>query len=174
VGPGAGRREAEAGSASLIDPDGPLELTDGAPRLVAGRCTDCGALTFPLRRRCPTCGGDVERTSLPRRGTLWTWTTQGFEPPSPPWVPDGDGGEFEPYAVGYVEFPGCLRVEGRLTEAREGHLRIGMPMEVVRVSRGDRVTYAFAPAAEPPVRVSGPGEGVRANREVPPSPRGGS
>ena len=45
---------------------------------------------------------------------LWTWTTQGFEP-KPPYVADG---EFEPYGVGYVEFPGFLRVEGRLTEVR--------------------------------------------------------
>jgi uncharacterized OB-fold protein len=90
----------------------------------------------------------VERVSLPRRGTLWTWTTQGFEPPSPPYRPESDGGEFEPYAVGYVELPGFLRVEGRLTESRPERLRIGMPMEVVAVTRGDRVTFAFAPAGD--------------------------
>jgi uncharacterized OB-fold protein len=113
--------------------------------LIAGRCADCGALTFPLRGRCPACGGGaVERTALPRRGMLWTWTTQGFEPPSPPYVRDGEAGEFEPYAVGYVEFAGALRVEGRLTEADPGRLRIGMRMEVVAVSRGGRVGYAFA------------------------------
>jgi uncharacterized OB-fold protein len=82
---------------------------------------------------------------LPARGTLWTWTTQGFEP-KPPYVPDE--GEFEPYGVGYVEFEGYLRVEGRLTEADPGRLRIGMPMEVVALERGGRVSYAFAPAEE--------------------------
>lgn len=101
---------------------------------------------FPFRERCPPCGGDVRRLLLPRRGTLWTWTTQGFEPKSPPYRPDD--GEFEPFAVGYVEFEGCLRVEGRLTEAEPERLRIGMPMEVVALTRGDRVAYAFAPAAE--------------------------
>ena len=40
-------------------------------------------------------------------------------------------GEFVPFAVGYVEFPGCLRVEGRLTENDPARLRIGMPMRVV-------------------------------------------
>lgn len=79
---------------------------------------------------------------LPRRGTLWTWTTQGFEPPSPPYVRDGDG-EFEPYAVGYVELPGFLRVEGRLTESRPERLRIGMEMEVVVSANGGRPTFAF-------------------------------
>ena len=102
-------------------------------------------MTFPLRERCPSCGGRVERMLLPARGTLWTWTTQGFEP-KPPYVPDE--GEFEPYGVGYVEFEGYLRVEGRLTEADPGRLRIGMPMEVVALERGGRVSYAFAPAEE--------------------------
>jgi len=100
-------------------------------------------LTLPLRDPCPSCGGGVERVLLPERGTLWTWTTQGFEP-KPPFVRDGDG-EFEPYAVGYVEFPGYLRVEGRLTEAEPERLRIGMAVEVVGVERGTRLTYAFAP-----------------------------
>jgi uncharacterized OB-fold protein len=84
---------------------------------------------------------------MPRRGTLWTWTTQGFEPPSPPYVPAGEG-EFEPYAVGYVELPGFLRVEGRLTESRPERLRIGMPMEVVVATNGARPSFAFAPAEE--------------------------
>jgi uncharacterized OB-fold protein len=53
--------------------------------------------------------------------------------------------EFAPFAVGYVEFAGLLRVEGRLTEASPGRLRIGMPMEVVALERGDRATYAFRP-----------------------------
>jgi uncharacterized OB-fold protein len=96
-----------------------------------------------MRDRCPTCGGAVERELLPARGTLWTWTTQGFEP-KPPYVADGNG-EFVPYGVGYVEFAGYLRVEGRLIEGDPERLRIGMPMRVVAVTRGDRTTYAFAP-----------------------------
>jgi uncharacterized OB-fold protein len=143
VGPRAGRHQAPAGSPDLTV-DGPLDLDADPPRLVAGQCGDCGSATFPLRERCPACGGAVERTLLPPRGTLWTWTTQGFEPPTPPYV--ADGGEFEPYAVGYVEFDGYLRIEGRLTEADPERLRIGMPMQVVPLERGGRVTYAFAPA----------------------------
>jgi len=126
----------------------PLELGDGPPRLEAGRCAGCGEVTFPLRTRCPACGGDLERMLLPPRGTLWTWTTQGFEPPAPPYVSGEDDGEFAPFAVGYVEFAGLLRVEGRLTEPEPSRLRIGMPMEVVALERGDRVTYAFAPVDE--------------------------
>jgi uncharacterized OB-fold protein len=139
MGSRARRDQAVAGSADLT----PVDLDGREPRLVAERCVECGTYTFPLRGRCPTCGGDVERELLPSRGTLWTWTTQGFEP-KPPYVGEGDG-EFVPYGVGYVEFVGYLRVEGRLTEADPERLRIGMPMRVVAVNRGDRVTYAFAP-----------------------------
>jgi len=56
-------------------------------------------------------------------------------------VPDGE--EFVPYGVGYVEFDGFLRVEGRITQA-DG-LAIGMPVDVVAVERAGRTTYAFAP-----------------------------
>jgi uncharacterized OB-fold protein len=141
VGPGEGRDHAQAGSPALSDT--PVELDGGEPRLVAARCLACDALAFPPRSRCAACGGDVERVPLPRRGTLWTWTTQGFEPPSPPYVA-GDG-EFEPYAVGYVELPGFLRVEGRLTESRPERLRIGMAMEVVVSANGGHPTFAFRP-----------------------------
>jgi uncharacterized OB-fold protein len=83
----------------------------------------------------------VAETLLPERGTLWTWTTQGFEPKSPPYVADR---EFVPFAVGYVEFPDCLRVEGRLTESDPARLRIGMPMRVVAVDHAGIASYAFA------------------------------
>ena len=118
-----------------------LELGDGGgPRLVAGRCGGCGETTFPLRERCPVCGQELERILLPRRGTLWTWTTQGFEPKSPPYL--ADAVEFQPFAVGYVEFAGLLRVEGRLTT---GDPQIGAEMEVVAIEHGGRLTYAFTP-----------------------------
>jgi uncharacterized OB-fold protein len=97
---------------------------------------------FPLRERCLQCGGAVERELLPRRGTLWTWTTQGFEP-KPPYV--ADEGEFRPYAVGYVEFADYLRVEGRLADVDPDGLAIGMPMQVVALERAGALTYAFAP-----------------------------
>lgn len=139
MGPDEGA-EAGSGQLTVAVEDAPVEVVDGVARLVAGRCVACGTALFPLRARCPSCGGDVERVLLPSRGTLWTWTTQGFEP-KPPYVADGD--EFEEYGVGYVEFDGFLRVEGRLTRADA--LRIGMPMEVVAVERAGRTTYAFAP-----------------------------
>ena len=130
-------------AATSLDETQPVRLVDGVARLVAGVCRECDTLMFPVRERCPACAStEVAETLLPERGTLWTWTTQGFEPKSPPYVADG---EFAPFAVGYVEFPGYLRVEGRLTESDPARLRIGMPMRVVAVDHAGIASYAFAP-----------------------------
>jgi uncharacterized protein len=128
---------------TAADPATPVRVVDGAARLVAATCRGCGAVTFPVRERCPGCGSsELEETLLPERGTLWTWTTQGFEPKSPPYVSEG---EFAPFGVGYVEFSGFLRVEGRLTEADPEKLRIGMPMRVVAIDHAGVQSYAFEP-----------------------------
>lgn len=109
-------------------------------------------MTFPTQPDCPRCTSDrMENETFARRGTLWTFTTQQFVPKSPPFAYSQTEEEFEPYAVGYVEFPGQARVEGRLTETDATKLRIGMEMEVVVVpfmqdADGDEVvTYAFRP-----------------------------
>lgn len=126
------------------------ERADG-PVLVGGRCADCGHIDFPLKRHCLKCfDGVLEKVDLPRRGTLWTFTTQQFPPPSPPYAGTG---EFEPFAVGYVELPGALRVEARLTEASPEGLTIGQEMELTIVSLGEsedggeRTIFAFQPVA---------------------------
>lgn len=124
----------------------PLEIVDGVARLVGGRCLSCHEAMFPYRARCQHCGDEVERTLLPGSGTLWTWTSQEFEPTSPPYELS-PGASFEPYAVGYVEFPGYARVEGLLTVSDPALLRIGMDMDVVAVARGESLVYSFAPSA---------------------------
>jgi uncharacterized protein len=116
------------------------------PQLIGGRCTDCGSVTFPVFPSCARCGSvDVEQHLLPRRGTLWTFTTQEFLPKEP--YASGETVEtFKPYGVGIVQLGDEVRVEGRLTTADVAELRIGMGMEVVVVPfTGDVVTYAFKP-----------------------------
>jgi uncharacterized OB-fold protein len=60
---------------------------------------------------------------------------------------------FQPYGVGYVELPGGVRVEGRLTENDPAKLAIGMNMEVVfepyrTEENGDEIiSFFFRPAA---------------------------
>src|SRR5438105_10841284 len=124
-----------------------LFTVDGAQaRLIGSECARCGVVTFPRQASCPRCTSlDVRERLLGRRGTLWSWTIQCFAPKSPPYAVD-DPEVFEPYGVGYVELPGEVRVEARLTVADPERLEIGMPMELALVlAFGGGVTYAFAP-----------------------------
>jgi uncharacterized OB-fold protein len=92
----------------------------------------------------------MDERLLSRRGRLWAWTTQSFAPPSPPY--SGPRGEaFVPFGVGYVELPGEVKVEARLTEADPEKLVPGIEMELVLVpfrtdDKGNEVvTFAFRP-----------------------------
>jgi uncharacterized OB-fold protein len=130
--------------------DGLIAGTPDAPQLIGSECRVCGVVGFPAQSSCAACtSSDVTARRLARRGTLWTWTIQCFPPKSPPYA--GDPDEFEPYGVVYVELPGEVRVEARLTEADPERLRIGMPMELVLIPApggNGAVTYAFMPVEE--------------------------
>jgi uncharacterized protein len=129
--------------------DGLFVESDGEIRLIGSQCEECGVVTFPRQASCPRCTSlAVRQRLLARRGTLWSWTIQCFAPKSPPYAAE-DADAFEPYGVGYVELPGEVRVETRLTVADPAQLRIGAPMELTLIPApgdGDRVTYAFQPA----------------------------
>jgi len=123
------------------------------PRLIGSRCSACGIVTFPSQDSCARCAStDMREQLLERRGRLWAWTTQNFPPPSPPYTgPTGEA--FVPFGIGYVELPGEVKVEARLTEADPERLAQGMDMELVVVpfrtdDKGNEiVTFAFRPVA---------------------------
>ena len=124
-----------------------------SPALLCSRCRDCGRAAFPAQDSCAACcSANVRVEELPRRGTLWTYTVQRFMP-KPPYNSGETPETFQPYGVGYVELPGGVRVEGRLTENDPAKLEIGMPMEVVfypyrRDEDGtERVSFAFRPVS---------------------------
>lgn len=101
------------------------------PELLGSRCRRCGEHTFPAQQGCRACSAsDSETVSLGNRGTLWTWTIQGFLPKTP-YAGQESAAEFVPYGVGYVEMPCGLRVEARLKPNTPETLRIGMPMTLV-------------------------------------------
>jgi uncharacterized protein len=124
-------------SLSPIAPD--LWTASDRPQLNGGRRIADGEIVFPMP------DGDAaaayEPVALSRTGTLWSWTIQSFRPKSPPY----EGPEaFVPYALGYVELPGEVIVETRLTQSTS--LKIGMPMELVIVPLNDaQSTFAFSP-----------------------------
>ena len=134
--------------------EGLFTWSDEPPRLIGSRHRETGVVSFPAE----TTTADVEEVLLSRVGRLFTWTTQQFVPPSPPYTGNTDPDSFTPYAVGYVELPEGILVEGRLTEADPERLAIGQQMELVLIAfrtepgvsgEPDRevITFAFAPVA---------------------------
>jgi uncharacterized OB-fold protein len=120
------------------------------PQLLGSRCPECSNVAFPSQQGCPRCGHDgMSITPLARRGTVWTWTTQGFRPKHPYNAPGTDD-TFEPFVLGYVELPGEVRVESQLLTTRDD-VHIGMEVELVIVpfrvddDGNEIVTFAFAP-----------------------------
>jgi uncharacterized OB-fold protein len=121
------------------------------PNLLGSRCRKCGNVSFPVQSSCPRCTSDeMHEEKLPREGRLWSFTVQGFPPPSPPYRgPVGD--QFVPFGVGYVELPGAVRVETRLTESDPERLHIGDEMRLVLVplTRDEDGTEVIGFAFEP-------------------------
>ena len=122
------------------------------PQLIGSRCDDCGAKTFPSQAYCPRCTSTaMTEVLLPRTGSLWTWTVQGFRPKSPPYRGDDTLEDFEPFGIGYVDLDGELMVEARLTENDPERLAVGIAVELVIVplcrdeDGTDVLTYAFRP-----------------------------
>ena len=131
--------------------EGLFEWPSEEPKVHASRCDACSFVTFPAQDACPSCGSDtVSPTLLSRRGTLWTWTRQRFQPKNPPYLGTEPASEFVGYGVGYVELPEA-RVEARLTVGVDEPLEIGQEMELTVVpfttdADGTEVlTYAFRP-----------------------------
>lgn len=129
---------------SALAPIAPGLWTDEAdPRLIGARRPN-GEIIFPLPEG--DAAAELEPVALSRRGTLWSWTTQGFEPKEPYNGPQ----PFEPYLVGYVELPGEVIVETRIVDAKPADLVIGMAMTFTIVPFDDhRATYAFRPERQP-------------------------
>jgi uncharacterized OB-fold protein len=141
----------ESGDASGAPSESDLFcMLDDEPRLIASRCETCSEITFPEQPSCPRCASQsVARELVGPRGVLWTWTVQTFAPKPPFLAAD----PFEPFGVGYVELPGQLRVESRLTESDPSRLRIGLPMKLTLVDlpgHPNRTTFAFEPAEGQP------------------------
>lgn len=122
-------------------------LGGAEPVLLAGRHRITNRIVFPQPEGEER--DQYEQIQLPREGRLWSWTVQRFRPKTPPYT----GPEtFEAFAMGYVELPGTVIVEARLTDIAFDELRIGMPLILTVVpfaTDPDGTTvllYAFRPA----------------------------
>ena len=104
----------------------------GLPHLVGARCPQCGTYVFPPRAdNCPNpgCAADeLEPVALSRRGTLWSYTENRYQPPPP--YPQVD--PFEPFAVAAVHLAEeGLIVLGKVVDGTlAADLQVGMDMEL--------------------------------------------
>lgn len=123
-------------------------LTDEQPpRLIGARDRETGRIVFPM----PT-GSEAARYDpypLKREGRIWSWSVQRFQPKSPPYIGDEP---FEPFAFAYVELPGEVIVEARLTGFAFDALDCGLPVRLTTLpfattpDGASLYTFAFEPA----------------------------
>ncbi len=101
------------------------------PRLIGTKCKSCGTYFFPKSPICqnPKCQNkdDVTEIPLSKKGRLWSYTFQYYQPPPPYKGTD----PFVPFGIGLVEFPEGIKVLGAITDCAEEDLKIGLYMEVV-------------------------------------------
>ncbi len=127
---------------------GLFEWPAAEPRLVGSRCRQCGEVRFPADLFCPQCCTEsTEEIRLSRRGRLYSFTVQRFQPPPPYRGPN----PFVPYGVGMIELPEGLRITSVLEESDPDRLRVGMAMELVITKffeddeGNDVLAYKFKP-----------------------------
>lgn len=101
-----------------------LEGPEG-PHLRGSRCTECGAISFPIRPVCPRCQTEAaEEMALSRTAKLYSYTVCSTAP----------AGWKAPYFQAYVELSEGLRVFTLISsevEPRLDVLKVGMDMELV-------------------------------------------
>jgi uncharacterized OB-fold protein len=104
---------------------------DDEPALLGTRCPTCGTVFFPPEEawcRNPACQGrQLEPVRLSRRGRVWSFTDNRYQPPAPYVSPD----PFVPYAIVAVELAEeRMVVLGQLEGGIDG-LRAGQEVELV-------------------------------------------
>jgi uncharacterized OB-fold protein len=94
--------ETRAEARTLVCGGGAVEIgPDRIVYLVGGACADCGAIAFPRAPVCSVCmGEDIRSARLPRRGTLYAFSTVHVAPKR--WQ--------LPMRIGYVDLENGVRV----------------------------------------------------------------
>lgn len=115
----------------LIDASGPQ------PRLVAGRCKACGALSFPKAAVCSSClSQDLDTAHLASEGTLYAFATVHQAPKN--WI--------VPYHLGYVDLTDGVRVLAHIegTPHINGKVRLGLGRVGTAADGSPLMSYVFA------------------------------
>ena len=119
-----------------------VEITQDGPALVAGRCTACGATSFPKAAVCTECLAlDIGTTHLPRQGVLYSFSV----------VHQAPKGWIVPYVLGYVDLPDGIRVlahiEGPAAEiAIDQNVELGTARVGTGADGAPLMSYVFSPS----------------------------
>lgn len=128
-----------AGEPHFVAP-GLVDATGPTPRLIAGKCKSCGALSFPRAVVCPAClSEDVGAAHLASEGTLYSFATVHQAPKH--WV--------VPYHLGYVDLTDGIRVLAHIegTPRIEGKVKLGLGRVGTGADGKPLVSYVFTASA---------------------------
>jgi uncharacterized OB-fold protein len=104
--------------------DSPFFLALAKGKLLGSECTNCHYRYATPRSHCMNCGHETEWFTLPKQGTVHSWTTCYF-----------GGEEFlkeTPFNLALVEFDGVdTLLLSRLNGAKEKDIYIGMKVKAV-------------------------------------------
>lgn len=134
--------------------DGWFSMDAHAPHLLGNRCTTCRSYFFPkasLLCRNPGCAGtEFEEVPLSRTGTLWSYTTNFYQPPEPYVSPK----PFVPYSVAAVELAAeKIVVLGQIANGVDpATVKVGTKMDLVLETlyaddAAEYVVWKWKPAA---------------------------
>ncbi|MCP4988995.1 MAG: hypothetical protein GY928_23940 [Colwellia sp.] len=128
-----------------------LSEENGKINLLAGHCQICGRLYFPSQENCSVCEIQLQEYKLPRQGSIWSWTTQNFQPKSPPYDDKQGIDNFQPFFLGIIDLGNEIRITAKLVDVHMSNIQIGMPVELVElpfesIKNGNQSTsFAFQP-----------------------------
>ena len=117
-----------------------IDATGTTPRLVAGKCKSCNALSFPKAPVCPSCLSlEIGQEHLPGEGVLYSFATVHQAPRH--WT--------VPYHLGYVDLSDGIRVLAHIEgEPRiDGRVRLGLGRVGTGPDGTPLMSYVFTPAS---------------------------
>lgn len=110
----------------------------GEKKLMASKCTKCGALYLPPRPLCIKCfGSEMEWVEMKGKGKLAAFTTIAIAPTL--MIEEGYGRD-NPYCTGVVELEEGPKISARIlgVDAKKPEeIKIGTPLAVDFVERGE-------------------------------------
>lgn len=145
----------EKGKKKVPAIEGWFTLDSNDPHLMGSRCKSCGDYFFPKAAasfcKNPNCSGnEFEEVLLSRKGKLWSFTLNCYQPPEP-YVSETP---FKPYAVAVVELDReKMMVLGQVAaDCAYEKLKAGIEMEMILEKLYEDedsvyITWKWTPAA---------------------------